>query len=482
MNNIDQIWEEVKEELFLEMIEVHYNTWIKPLIPLKKKGSTVYIYSAISFINKIVSSKYKSSIEDKLRRILKEDVQLVLLDPKDELFNQLINEKDEDTEQEKVSQQTMFELEPHIEETDKRVSSKTPDRFIYKSTLNKKFTFDNFVRGKSNDLALAIASSVAENPGTVYNPYFIYGDSGLGKTHLMQAIGHKILEDSPEKKVIYITSENFMNEFIATITDSKNSVTNSQLFRDKYRNCDVLMIDDIQFISGKESTQEEIFHTFNSLQQAKKQIIFTSDKRPEQIKGLEDRLVTRFSGGMIADIQKPDTETRVAIIKHKINQEKYLVPQNVIDFIAENITSNIRNLEGAILKVMAYYNLKKKSSDRAISDEEFLEIARRALEIDEKKAKPITLERIKEVVADYYGLEPKDLIIQNRQKYISDPRQIAMHLSRQLTTLSLVKIADSFERDHATVIYGDDKIRSLMEKDREMKKDVENIIAILKNK
>lgn len=479
MNDLDQVWDKVKEELFLEMIEVHYNTWIKPLIPLKKKDSTVYIYSTVSFVNYIVNNKYKKSIEEKLIKILNEDINLVLLDPKDDLFNELINEKNDEESQNPG--QIKFNLSLPLEEVDKRVNTKTPDTYLYRNSLNKKYTFSNFVRGKSNDLALAIATSVSENPGNLYNPYFIYGNSGLGKTHLMQAIGHKILEDSPDKKVIYITSENFMNEFISTITDNKNSVTNSQIFRDKYRNCDVLMIDDIQFISGKESTQEEIFHTFNSLQQDKKQIIFTSDKRPEEIKGLEERLVTRFNGGMIADIQKPDFETRVAILKHKINMDRYDVPNNVIEFIAENVTSNIRNLEGAILKVMAFYNLKKKTSSGEISDEEFLEIAKQALAIKEKKQKPITLERIKEVVAKYYNLEPEDLIKQNRQKNISDPRQIAMHLSRQLTNLSLVKIADSFKRDHATIIYGDDKVKSLIEKDPETRKDVENIIAILKN-
>ncbi|MCT1796842.1 chromosomal replication initiator protein DnaA [Helcococcus kunzii] len=481
MSNLDQVWEKVQKRLITDMIDVHYNTWIKPLIPLKKKGSNVYIYSTIGFIKKIVNDKYKDTLESNLRTILNEDIDLVILDPKDELFTQLINEKDEDLPQEdKNPTQITFDLSGPLEELDKRVNTETPDNYRYKGTLNKKNTFDNFVRGKSNDLALAIAISVAENPGKVYNPFFIYGSSGLGKTHLMQAIGHKILEDNPEKKVIYITSEGFMNEFIATITDNKNSVVNSQIFRDKYRNCDVLMIDDIQFISGKESTQEEIFHTFNSLQQAKKQIVFTSDVRPEEIKGLEDRLVTRFSGGMIADIQKPDFETRVSILKHKINMDRYDVPNNVIEFIAENVTSNIRNLEGAILKVMAFYNLKKKNSNAQISDEEFLEIAKNALAIKEVKQKPITLTRIKEVVAKYYNLEPQDLVKQNRQKSISDPRQIAMHLSRQLTNLSLVKIADSFERDHATVIYGDDKVKTLMKEDESLRKDVENIIAILK--
>lgn len=477
MTKLNQEWDKVKEQLFLEMIEVHYNTWIKPLLILDKIDNNIYIYSTIDFVIKMVESKYKNSIEEKFRDLLNEDVNVVFLSTKDEMFNHIKNmSSGQNTED-----INKYELQSQLKDLEQTVNIKTPDSYKYKSTLNKKHTFSNFVRGKSNELALAIAINIADNPGTIYNPFFIYGSSGLGKTHLMQAIGNKILEENPEKKVIYITSENFVNEFISTITDNRNSVKNSQSFRNKYRNCDVLMIDDIQFISGKESTQEEIFHTFNSLQQAKKQIIFTSDKRPEEIKGLEDRLVTRFSGGIIADIQKPDFETRVAILQHKINMDKYDVPMNVVEFIAENVTSNIRNLEGAILRVMAMYNLEKTSLKRELDDEEFLEVAKKALAVQEKAKKPITLELIKDEVAKFYGLEADDLIKQNRQKSISDPRQIAMHLSRQLTNLSLVSIANSFERDHATVIYGDDKVKKLRKMDPDINKEVEEIIAIIKN-
>ncbi|MGY3776421.1 chromosomal replication initiator protein DnaA [Helcococcus sueciensis] len=477
MQDLNHLWETVKSQIFLEMIEVHYNTWIKPLIPLKIKGDTIYLYSNVGFVSKIVNDKYKETIEEKFKNILNPLVNVVILSPTDDLLIELQNESDDDSSEN--TGQLEMGYYGAIDVTKDVIEKPTPKTYLYKDTLNKKHTFSNFVRGKSNDLALAIALNVADNPGTIYNPYFIYGSSGLGKTHLMQAIGNKIIENDPSKKVIYITSENFMNEFIQTITDSKNSVTNSKIFRDKYRNCDVLMIDDIQFISGKESTQEEIFHTFNSLQAAKKQIIFTSDKKPEEIKGLEDRLVTRFSGGMIADIQKPDFETRVAILNHKVKMDRYDVPNSVIEFIAENVTSNIRNLEGAILKVMAFYNLEKQRNAFPIDDEDFLEIAKKALAIEEKKKKPITLESIKQVVANYYGLEPNDLIVQNRQKSVSDPRQIAMYISRKYTSSSLVKIANSFERDHATVLYGFEKINNLIKTDLATKKEIENILAIL---
>lgn len=480
MQNFDQIWDEVKRQLYLEMIEVHFNTWIKPILPLKRKGSKIYLYSNITFVGKIVNSKYKDTIEEKFRKILNEDVEVEILDVNDESFNNLLKESESD--ESKTPGQIDMGIYKIYDTTNDNITS-TPEDYHYQDTLNKKYVFSNFVRGKSNDLALAIAINVSENPGQLYNPYYIYGNSGLGKTHLMQAIGHKILENDPTKKVIYVTSENFMNEFISSITDSsKNSVANSKNFRDKYRNCDVLMIDDIQFISGKESTQEEIFNTFNSLQSQNKQIIFTSDKRPEEIRGLEDRLVTRFNGGMIADIQQPDFETRAAIIKHKVKMDKYDVPDIVIDYIAENVTSNIRNLEGSILKVMALYNLEKLKSEKELSEDDFLEIAKKALAIQEKKKKPITLERIKKVVSEYYGLEPEDLIRQNRQKSIAEPRQIAMHLSRELTKLSLIKIANSFERDHATVIHGDDKVKQLLKTDSQLKKDVESITAILNSK
>lgn len=480
MNDLNQLWEKVSQKVYLDMIEVHYNTWIKPILPLKRKDNTIYLYTTIPFLTKIVNDKYLDSIQGYFRFIMEEDVNISILNIHDPLFKQLMDEKE--AEESSGQEKSTNGYTDYLDQADKKINTATPENFRYQGNLNKKYTFSNFVRGKSNDLALAIAVNVADNPGTIYNPYYIYGNSGLGKTHLMQSIGHKILEVDPSKKVIYITSENFMNEFISSITDSRNSVHNSKLFREKYRNCDVLMIDDIQFISGKESTQEEIFHTFNSLQAAKKQIIFTSDKRPEEIKGLEERLVTRFNGGIIADIQKPDFETRVSILKHKIKMDRYDVPNNVINFIAENITSNIRNLEGAILKVMAMYNLKKLSSDEPINDEDFLDIAKTALAIEEKKKKPITTERIIKTVAKYYDLKVDDLIKHNRQKSVSIPRQIAMYLSRKFTTVSLVKIGNAFDRDHTTVVHGDDKIKDLIKTDPEIRKEVAEIEAILEEK
>ncbi len=469
MDDLNLLWSQVSNELFKKMIGAHYNAFIRPLSPIKLDEGTLYINAVTSMIKNVVSNKYLEPIQAEFSKILNEDIKVVFLDPKDPSFGLI--QKDQ-----KVYDSGQVGL---IKEDIDEKNNKNSFTF-YNSALNPRYTFDNFVKGKSNDFALAVATSVAEEPGTNYNPLFIYGGSGLGKTHLMQAIGHAILEREKDAKVLYITSENFMNEFISTITDSKNSVINSQKFRDKYRNADVLMIDDIQFIAGKEGTQEEIFHTFNSLREAKKQIILTSDKVPKDIKNLEERLVTRFEGGILADIQLPDYETRVAILKHKMKMDKIgPVPNNVIEFIATNITSSIRELEGAIIKVMAYYNLRYKDNPN-ISDENFLEVAKQALAIEEKKPKEITLSYIKEVVADYYEISVDDLISTSRQQNIARPRQVAMYFSRKMTNLSLIKIANSFDRDHSTVMHGTDKIEKLIESSLEFSKEIDEIKSIIK--
>lgn len=474
MDNINSIWAEVISQLYMKMINAHYNAFIRPLTPIKMDNDSFYINSVTTIIKNVVSNKYIDTIQEELYKITGKKLKVVFVDPKDPLYELLINNQE-------ISETGQISISKDIDDDGlANANSKVSNSNVYNNSLNPRYTFDNFVKGKSNDFALAVAMSVADEPGVNYNPLFIYGGSGLGKTHLMQAIGHEILERNPSAKVLYITSENFMNEFISTITDSKNSITNSQKFRDKYRNADVLMIDDIQFIAGKEGTQEEIFHTFNSLREAKKQIILTSDKVPKDIKNLEERLVTRFEGGILADIQLPDFETRVAILQHKIKIDRIgNVPKPVIEFIANNVTSNIRELEGAIIKVMAYYNVKYKD-DPNISDDDFLQIAREALSIKEKKKKQITLEYIKEVVANYYKISVDDLISSSRQQNIARPRQIAMYLSRKLTNYSLVKIANSFDRDHSTVMHGCEKIESMMKEDLAFSKEISKLKEMIK--
>lgn len=344
-------------------------------------------------------------------------------------------------------------------------------------TLNPKYTMDSFVRGKSNDFAYATAKAVIGNPGFVYNPLFIYGLSGLGKTHLMQAIAHEILDNDPNKRVLYITSEKFMNEMIAMIENGTNQ--EKERFRTKYRSIDVLLIDDIQFIAGKKATMEEIFHTFNDLKEANKQIVLSSDKPPKELKNLEERLVTRFEGGMTADIQKPDFETRVAILNNKMKGEAVALPRYVLEFIAENVTENIRELEGALLRVIAYYRFKEIDPLNSDKDE-VMQIAKDALKIEEQENKIITIENIMTTVTDYYDLDKEDLTSKSRQSTITLPRQIAMYLARQLTNLSLVSIGQSFNRDHTTVMHAIDKIESNLKEDDHLKAEVDDLNRQLK--
>jgi len=482
MEDLNMIWDEIKSIIRLNTNELQFNTWIKPLVPIKIEDDSLYLNATTNFIKKIVVEKYCDMIEEYLSFLMDKKMKVVVVEPGQNDFNFIMNKvKIKSDGQVSLNYEGEIEEKKEIQKQKEELNKKINKNNVNNSLkyLNPRYTFDNFVKGKSNEFALAVATAVSQNPGVEFNPLFIYGGSGLGKTHLMQAIGHEILKTKPETKVLYITSENFMNEFISTITDKTNSVTSSQAFRNKYRNADVLMIDDIQFIAGKEGTQEELFHTFNALREVKKQIILTSDKPPKEIKNLEERLVTRFEGGMLVDIQLPDYETRVAILNHKIQADKIEVPNNVVEFIASNITSNIRELEGAIIKVVAFYNIKKGSRDY-ISDEEYLEIAKEALSIEEQRAKPVTLELIKEVVTAHYKLNDGDLVSKSRQKNIALPRQIAMHLSRQMTDLSLVKIANSFDRDHTTVMHGDEKIEKMKLEDEEFKKEIEELSEKIK--
>lgn len=317
-------------------------------------------------------------------------------------------------------------------------------------SLNSKYTFETFVIGKSNDFAYAAAKAVADNPAKAYNPLFIYGGVGLGKTHLMHAIGQRIIEKRPLAKISYITSETFTNELIQSIQSNRNAQ-----FRDKYRNVDVLMVDDIQFIAGKESTQEEFFHTFNALRDYDRQIIITSDKPPKDIPTLEERLRTRFEWGLIANIQPPDLETRIAILRNKAKMETLDVDSDVLSFIAEKVNSNIRELEGSLNRVIAYSVLTKQEISLKLA-----ETALKDILPDGGKMK-ITPELIQQIVADYFSIDVKDLIGKRKDKKVVFPRHISMYLIRTMTDLSLSDIGGCFGgRDHTTVINAYDKISS----------------------
>ncbi len=337
--------------------------------------------------------------------------------------------------------------------------------------LNPRYTFDNFVVGNNNKMAHAASLAVAESPGEVYNPLFIYGGVGLGKTHLMHSIAHFILKNDPAAKVLYVTSEKFTVELIDAIRN-KNNITTAE-FREKYRNIDVLLIDDIQFIINKESTQEEVFHTFNALYEDKKQIIISSDRPPKELETLEERLRSRFEWGLTVDIGIPDYETRMAILRKKEEVEGYNIDNEVLKYIATNIVSNIRELEGALTKIVAMSRL----TDQEIT----LELAEEALKdhISPNQAREITPELIIEIVSDHFNVQPGDLVSEKRSKVVSFPRQIAMYLIRDMTSTPLQQIGKYLgNRDHSTIIHGCDKIAEELKKNESLR----NTIDILKKK
>lgn len=335
------------------------------------------------------------------------------------------------------------------------------------SSLNPKYTFETFVTGNSNRFAHAAALAVAESPGKVYNPFFMYGGVGLGKTHLMHAIGHKILQNHPEMRVLYISSEKFTNELINSIRDG-----NPEAFRQKYRNIDVLLVDDIQFLSKKEHTQEEFFHTFNTLHDANKHIILSSDRHPREIQTLEDRLRSRFEWGLITDIQAPDLETRIAILKKKALLENLNVPNDVMVYIASRIDNNIRELEGALTRVVAYASLTKQTISTDLVAEALKNV------FPSTKTKEITLELIQEIVASYFKIKIDDLHAKKRTRNLAFPRQIAMYLCRELTDTSLPQIGSCFGgRDHTTVIHAYDKISKERNEDIKLDNTIKELIG-----
>jgi chromosomal replication initiator protein len=350
--------------------------------------------------------------------------------------------------------------------SDMSLTGPSPDE-IRTNNLNPRYTFDEFVVGTFNSFAHAAAQAVAEAPARAYNPLFLYGGVGLGKTHLMHAIGHRVLANKPEANIVYVSSEKFTNDFILAIKNNQ-----ALEFRSKYRHVDVLMIDDIQFLEGKEQTQEEFFHTFNSLHEASRQIIISSDRPPKEIQTLENRLRSRFEWGLLIDVQPPDLETREAILRKKAESEKLPVPDEVTSYIARVIPSNIRELEGALIRVVAYASLTKAPITT--------ELAGQVLKImDTTTPRKVTIAVIKEKVAKAYGLSVKELEHTRRNKRIAAPRQVAMYLATELTQNSLPQIAREFQKkDHTTVMYARDRVKRLMENDETYRSKIRSLIAM----
>jgi chromosomal replication initiator protein len=349
------------------------------------------------------------------------------------------------------------------------IKSSFPDD-IRPNNLNPRYTFEEFVVGTFNSFAHAAAQAVADAPARAYNPLFLYGGVGLGKTHLMHAIGHHVLAGKPDANIVYVSSEKFTNDFILAIKNNQ-----AVEFRSKYRHVDILMIDDIQFLEGKEQTQEEFFHTFNSLHEAGRQIIISSDRPPKEIQTLENRLRSRFEWGLLIDVQPPDLETREAILRKKAESEKLPVPDEVTSYIARVIPSNIRELEGALIRVVAYASLTKAPITPDLAGQ-VLKIA------DTATSKRVTIASIKEKVAKAHGLSVKEMDHQRRDKRIAGPRQIAMYLASELTQHSLPQIAREFQKkDHTTVMYARDRVKRLMESDEVYRSKIRSLTTICKN-
>lgn len=430
-------WEKALQIMKKTLSKPTYETWFKPVLFDSENESQVVLKVPSEFARDWLETKYLLLIESALSEVRN------------------------------IQTHITFIVEKRDTEPIKKV-------VINDVTLNNNYTFDNFVVGNGNRLAYAASQAVANNPGRVYNPLYIYGDVGLGKTHLLQAIAHYLLYTNPSLKINYTTTEKFTNEVIYAIQNAHSNGDLIDSFHKRYRSVDVLLIDDIQFLAGKERTQEEFFHTFNEIHNSGKQVVLTSDCPPKEIATLQERLTTRFEWGLIADIQPPDFETRVAILKKKANLESITIGDDVLSYIAKNIFSNIRELEGALIRVIAKASLSNEEitlpfTEKALSD------------IIKQGHAPITIDRIQKTVAEYFNIGVQDLTDKKRSQDIVMPRQIAMYLSRELTDQSLPSIGDAFGgRDHTTVMHSYAKIKEEVKKTETMRALIDEIVNKLK--
>lgn len=451
-----EIWEKVLEIAQDQIAQVSYRTYLENTKLYSIDNSEATIIADIDFNADWLNKKYKEIIKAILYDVMGYEIQ-----------PHFISEKQlaEYTSQEQGNQRQQANSTEQQSDADSEEPKKGHEQF------NEHNTFDTFVIGPGNRFPHAASLAVAEAPAQAYNPLFIYGGVGLGKTHLMHAIGHHVLDNNPNAKVVYTSSEKFTNEFIKSIRNNKG-----EEFRKKYRDIDVLLIDDIQFIQDKVQTQEEFFYTFNDLHQNNKQIVISSDRPPKEIAKLEDRLRTRFEWGLIVDITPPDYETRMAILQKKVEEENFDVPPEALNYIANQIQSNIRELEGALTRLLAYSHLLNQPITTELTAEALKDI------IQAPKAKKITIQDIQQVVGQYYNVRIEDFSAKKRTKSIAYPRQIAMYLSRELTDFSLPKIGEEFGgRDHTTVIHAHEKIAKDIKEDTIFKQEVENLEKEIRN-
>lgn len=434
---VNDIWSKTLNLLYVEIESSSYDLWIKYVIPVEIKGDSIILMVPNEFTKLIIENRFKRLIQEYIFKATNKPLNVIFI----------------------ISEVDYSELEENF-------FKPAPDEkqeIARKHNLNPKYIFDNFVSGDSNELAYSASLAVANAPGVKYNPLFLCGGVGLGKTHLMQAIGNYALSLDKNIKIVYASSEKFTNEMINSIQEGKNDE-----FRKKYRDVDILLIDDIQFIAGKSGTQEEFFHTFNSLYQNNKQIVITSDKMPKEIPQIEERLRSRFESGLTTDIQPPGLETRIAILRKKKSIENLPIDDEIITYIAKNITSNVRKLEGAMIRVNAHQSLLDRMD---------LEMCANILKdiINEDDKKVITPKIIMTAVCNKYSISIEDMESRKRNSEYAFPRQVAMYLTRELTDISLSKIGEAFKRDHSTVIHSVEKIGSMLEKDMNLLKEIEDL-------
>lgn len=441
---IKKIWEDVKGELVSTIPPSSYEPWILPLEPIGFENDEFSVLTGQAFAISIVRKNHYQQIIDAFKKILGREIE----------FKMVFDEE--------LSAKLKKQIEKAKKVAEKSQKEHTIDNLAQMQSfanLNLKYRFDNFVVGSNNDIAQAAAMAVAKNPAKKYNPLFIYGASGLGKTHLMQAIGHYIVFNSPKLKVKYIKTEDFTNELINNIRRGGDINERMSKFRQKYRNVDVLLLDDIQFVESKERTMEEIFHTFDSLHNSSKQIVITSDRLPKDIPTLPDRLRTRFEMGLVVDLTPPELETRIAILANLADEIGMKISSAVLEFVAQNFNKNVRELEGAFNKISAYASIKNIELD--------VETVKKILKCD-CNSKNIDIESITEVVCNYFDVSQSDMKSSARNQKISHSRQIAIYLTRELTQMSFVNIAEFFNKKHPTILFSYEKIKEEIKTDKNL--------------
>lgn len=430
MDSFAELWEMVKEECKNQVSESIYNVWFKDMELVSFDDNKVVI-ALSDFKRKIVESRFMDKLESSFKNVIGFDIQIVLVD-----VEKAVPVKAEETE----------------------------------DALTDEDTFDSFIVGASNKFAYAAANAVANDPGGKYNPLFIHGNSGLGKTHLLNAIAHQVKLTHPEANIVYTRGESFTNELVKYIGQKS-----TEAFHDKYRNADILLVDDVQFIAGKDSTQEEFFHTFNALYQAGNQIVLTSDRPPKEIALLEDRLRNRFEWGLMADIQSPDLETRMAIIKRKAEVLNFDLPDDIVQYIAEKLKNNIRQLEGAVKKMQAFVTMQGMPVNIMTAQTAIKDI------IVDNSPTPVTINKIVTEVARTYGADSADIYSKKQNAQTTEMRQMAMYIVREMTGLSTKLIGREFNRDHSTVVYSLDKFTKRYHEDSKLRSVVDNIIKNIRD-